>query len=355
MPIKKKRIAILFPADARELARTRVEQSRLAGTAEAFVSAGADVVSAPFADAIAGEIDARLADVDGVLVWFNPVEAGRDRSGLNAMLRSIAARGVLVSAHPDVIDKMGTKEVLYRTSSMGWGCDSRRYGSADAMRAGLPASLRVGPRVLKQMRGQSGDGVWKVALADQTAPPSSISSDTALRVRHAKRGSIEERMSLGDFIALCRPYFADAGAMIDQPYQARLHEGMIRCYVVRDKVEGFGEQMVNALYPAPAGRPESDAPQPGPRLYFPPDRADFQPLKHKLERDWIPEMCSVLGIAASDLPVLWDADFLLGPKNSDGADTYVLCEINVSSVYPFPPSALAPLVREALSRLGCHP
>jgi hypothetical protein len=159
-------------------------------------------------------------------------------------------------------------------------------------------------------------------------------------------------MRLGDFLALCAPYFAAGGAMIDQPYQSRLHEGMIRCYVVGDRVAGFGEQLINALYPAPAGRPESDAPQPGPRLYFPPDRADFQNLKNKLERDWIPEMRRVLGLSASNLPVLWDADFLLGPKDGGGADTYVLCEINVSSVYPFPPSALAPLVSEVCARVG---
>jgi hypothetical protein len=353
MTTMKYRVAIVFPADVKELARTRVEQSRLADTAEALKSAGIDVVSAPFADEIAEEIEARLAGVDVALVWFNPMEAGRDRSVLNEMLRSVAAKGVVVSAHPDVIDKMGTKDVLYRTSSMGWGCDTRRYGSLDAMQADLPASLRLGPRVLKQMRGQSGDGVWKVALADQVPPSfAAPSPDTALRVRHAKRGSVEERMSMGNFLALCRPYFAHAGAMIDQPYQTRLHEGMIRCYVVRDRVAGFGEQLVNALYPAPAGRPESDAPQPGPRLYFPPDRPDFQRLKDQLESSWIPEMCRLLGIAASDLPVLWDADFLLGPKNGDGADTYVLCEINVSSVYPFPQSAFAPLVKETLRRVG---
>jgi hypothetical protein len=355
MTMRKNRVAIVFPANAKELARTGVEQSRLAGTAEALVAAGVEVVSAPYADAIAEEIEARLAGADAVLVWFNPVEAGRDRSVLNEMLRAIAAKGAVVSAHPDVIDKMGTKDVLYRTRSMGWGCETRRYDSLDAMRVGLPDSLRLGPRVLKQMRGQSGDGVWKVALAEQVSPSSSLSPDTTLHVRHAKRGSVEERMSMGDFIALCRPYFARAGAMIDQPYQARLHEGMVRCYVVGNEVAGFGEQKVNALYPAPAGQPESAAPQPGPRLYFPPDRADFQRLKDHLERDWIPKMCRMLGITASDLPVLWDADFLLGPKNSDGTDTYVLCEINVSSVYPFSSSALAPLVKETLTRVGRTP
>ena len=125
---------------------------------------------------------------------------------------------------------------------------------------------------------------------------------------------------------------------------------MIRCYVVGGQVAGFGEQLINALYPAPAGMPSSEAPEPGPRLYFPADRADFQALKRQLETDWIAQMCELLAIHPHDLPVLWDADFIRGAKTSSGADTYVLCEINISSVYPFPPSALASLVNVATNR-----
>jgi hypothetical protein len=49
------------------------------------------------------------------------------------------------------------------------------------------------------------------------------------------------------------------------------------------------------------------------------------------------------------LPVLWDADFLYGPKTAAGEDSYVLCEINVSSVAPFPESAVAPVAKAALA------
>lgn len=339
----KHRIAIVFPADAKELAATRVDDTRLAGIAQALRSNGAEVVSAPFQEAIANEIEARLAEVSFVLVWYNPFEAGTDRSRLNAMLRSLSAKGVSVSAHPDVIDKIGTKDVLYSTRHMAWGSDIQRYASLEAMRTKLPESLKRGPRVLKQLRGQSGDGVWKVSLKESAQGP-------LLAVRHAKRDSPEQLMVLDDFLALCRPYFAHAGAMIDQAYQARLHEGMIRCYLVGNQVVGFGEQLINALYPAPSGRAENEAPQPGPRLYFPPDREDFQALKHALERDWITQMSQILELQPEDLPALWDADFMLGEKSSSGADTYALCEINVSSVYPFPPSALEPLVKEVLRR-----
>ena len=49
-----------------------------------------------------------------------------------------------------------------------------------------------------------------------------------------------------------------------------------------------------------------------------------------------------LNIDTGPLPVLWDANFLYGPKDASGEDTYVLCEINASSVAPFPDEALEP-------------
>jgi len=350
------RVAIVFPADAQEELATKVEQSRFAGVANALSAVGIEVVGAPYADAFVEHVRAQLLGVDGVLVWINPVQGGRDRSVLNAMLADIASSGVLVSANPKVIDKMGTKEVLYRTRGMSWGCDTRLYATLEAMRAELPASLVTGARVLKQIRGHSGDGVWKVELVDKTSSlQATISLETDLRVRHAKRDSVEERMALGAFLSRCELYFAGAGGMIDQAYQPRLPDGMVRCYLVGDRVAGFGEQLVNALYPAAPGPSERNAPQPGPRHYFPPTRADFQRLKQKLEREWLGELCRLLGLEKSQLPVIWDADFLYGPKSHAGGDTFVLCEINVSSVYPFPEDALAPLAAETLARIksGC--
>jgi hypothetical protein len=135
---------------------------------------------------------AQLLSVDAVLVWLNPIEGGRDRTILDAMLRDVASRGVLVSAHP-VIDRMGTKEVLHRTRSMGWGCDRRLYATADAMRIGLRDTLASGEaRVLKQLRGQSGDGVWKVPLGESAQETrGAVSTTSPVRVRHAKRRSVE--------------------------------------------------------------------------------------------------------------------------------------------------------------------
>jgi hypothetical protein len=43
-----------------------------------------------------------------------------------------------------------------------------------------------------------------------------------------------------------------------------------------------------------------------------------------METEWVPQMGQLLGIARDALPIIWDADFLYGPRTIDGADTYVL-------------------------------
>ena len=81
-----------------------------------------------------------------------------------------------------------------------------------------------------------------------------------------------------------------------------------------------------------------------------PDAAPFQALRRKMESEWTPQMMKVLGIGAESLPIIWDADFLYGPRTAAGEDTYVLCEINVSSVFAIPDAAPAAIARLARDR-----
>jgi hypothetical protein len=126
---------------------------------------------------------------------------------------------------------------------------------------------------------------------------------------------------------------------------------MIRCYMGVDKVAGFGHQYIKALIPPPPEGPDSPAAQPGPRIMHGPDAARFQVLRRKMEEEWTPQMMQVLGLDAASLPIIWDADFLYGPRNEVGEDTYVLCEINVSSCFAVPDEAPAAIARLALHRL----
>jgi len=359
MKSKHMRVAILHAENRVVGRKSSVENELFSRLFQGFADSG--VVSHPVAyhDDNCHEVEPALLQFDGVLVWVDPLEGGRDRTVLDAMLRRVASAGVFVSAHPDVILKIGTKEVLYSTREVGWGCDTHIYLTPEQMCQELPRRLASGEaRVLKQYRGNGGIGVWRVQLQSNPLIGDGrhddslvLSYDTPISVRQAIRGAYEEVIPLGALLDLYRPYFVNKGSVIDQAYQERLVEGMIRCYLAHNQVVGFGHQAVNALFPAPAGAPPSAAPQPGPRLYHPPSKPEFQSLKSKLEQDWLPAVQKRLCIDTPQLPIIWDCDFLLGKKDTLGADTYVLCEINASCVSPFPEEAIPYIVASTVARL----
>ena len=344
MTLSKSSVALLYPGDRATRDRSDPAESRFAPLFEAFARQGIQAVPAVYHDDFADEVEAQLRGVGVVLVWCNPIQDGRRRDQLDALLRRIAATGVFVSAHPDAILKLGTKDVLFETRDLPFGSDVELVHSLAQLEAELPRRLARGARVLKQHRGHSGIGVWRVELADRSA------AAPVLRVRHAQRGSAEETMTLAALLATLAPYFdaANGGHMIDQAWQPRLAEGMVRAYLVQDRVAGFGHQAVNALYPAAPGEPP---PQTSPRLYHGPELPQFQGLRQLLEQQWVALLQSRVGLPVDRLPLLWDCDFMFGERPADGAERFVLCEINVSSVAPFPPSAIAPIVAAVAARL----
>lgn len=325
------------------------EQNRLRAIFEGFEAQGARAVAIPFYEEVAVDIRKQIGELDAVLTWVDPIVAGRDRSVLDELLRDAALSGVYVSAHPDVILKMGTKDVLVQTTDTVWGSGSYAIKTPDEALRDLPARLRAGPRVLKQHRGSSGDGVWKLE-AEGDSPEAALFPVAA---RHALRGSRVEHTTLGEFIARCSGYFgafSGEGFLVDQPYFPRVGEGMTRAYMCGDRIAGFGHQYVTALAPLPPGTDETPAPPA--RVYFGPDQAQFQHLRTRLESAWIAELVEICRVEKHDLPAIWDADFLLGAKDASGADTYVLCEVNVSGVFPIPEESIPALARWTLSQVA---
>lgn len=316
-----------------------VETCKLHGVFAAFASLGAPAEPVIYSDAAADAVRDQLLDLDGVLVWVNPIEQGLDRSKLDALLLDVAAAGVWVSAHPTVILTMATKKVLVDTSEMSWGTDTRLYLSSGELREQLPLRLADGgARVLKQQRGMGGQGVWKVEL-------DGVGDDPWLLVRQATRGASSERLRLSKFAARCEPYFDVGSTMVEQPFQERISEGMIRVYLTHDKVVGFAHQYPAGLRPESAGEPP-----PG-KVFELPSAPAYRELRERMESKWVPEMQVRLDLDTHALPVIWDADFLYGPKTASGDDTYVLCEINASSTFAFPEHAMPGIARAAVDRI----
>jgi hypothetical protein len=337
------KLALLWRGDLETRRQATAVNNRWGPVFAALAALDIDAEPAVYCEEAANEVRDQLLNVDGVLVWVNPLADGRTRFELDRMLREIASRGIWVSTHPDVTQKMGVKEVLHTTRHLGWGVDTHLYRTLDAFRDEFPDRLRsAGPRVIKQNRGNGGQGVWKVEAPE---------TGDILTVLEALHGSEPMHISLSEFMANCQPYFADGGCIIDQPFQERLPDGMIRCYMGTDHVVGFGHQFIKALIPPPPEGAASPEAQSGPRIMHPATAPAFQALRRKMETEWTPQMMQLLGIEREMLPIIWDADFLFGPRSAAGEDTYVLCEINVSSVMPIPEQAPGEIARLAKERL----
>src|SRR5262249_42321257 len=222
------RVGLLWRAEWDPVPAT--ERCKLREMFAAFEVLGVPTEPVVYSDDRVESVRQQLLGLDGVLVWVNPIEQGRDRSLLDPLLDDVACAGVFVSAHPAVVLKMGTKEVLAKTQEMSWGTETQIYRTAAALREHLPGRLsHETPLVLKRHRGMGGNGVWKVQWDDV---------GTSVLAQHAAGASAPESLALAEFLERCEPYFERGGFMVEHPYQERLAEGMIRAYLTHDSVVG---------------------------------------------------------------------------------------------------------------------
>jgi hypothetical protein len=342
-------VAVVWRGDQAARHAGIASNERLRPVLDALVALGVSAIPTIYRDEVAAEVRAELLEVDGVLAWIDPIGHGEDRTRFDEILHDLSSAGVWVSAHPDTIALIGTKDVLYRTRSLGWGSDVHRYATLGQLQSQLPGRLAEGPRVVKRQRGNAGIGVWKVEVPAGWSRP--ITGATPVLVHGAEHRDTDiNEISLAAFIDVCAPYFANGGIVIDQAFQPRITEGLIRAYLVIDSVVGFSRQSADTLI-----RDKESASRvmglPSPKTMYPPDSPELARLRTDLETEWVPGLRELLDLPRARLPVLWDADFLLGPPAPDGTDTYVLCEINCSCVTPFPPAAPEHIARATVESL----
>ncbi len=336
MTMKNYSIALMIYGGSNS-SRNALTEEKYSKLATSFKENGFNVDSVIFNDAISAILAKELLKYDAVLVWVNPIEQGNDRKILDALLIELSANGCFVSAHPDTILKMGTKEILFKTKEMEFGGDIKLYTSfEDFKESFLPSAVSAGKRILKQYRGNGGNGVFKIDVAN-------IKNDS-IAVTHAT-GEDEKIFSVAGFFSAFSPYFKNNGILIDQEWNQNIINGMVRCYLSGYKVAGFGYQEVNALYPEKGKLP-------GKRYYFSEDCGLFRDLKEIMENNWVPELQKVISIENEMLPVIWDADFFINKVNTENTSKkYSLCEINVSCVSPFPESAVPFIIEETRKRI----
>ena len=209
----------------------------------------------------------------------NPISDGQDRTTLDAMLRDVASTGAL-GQRPSGRDPQDGREGGPSSHQAPWM--GHRHASL-SLRPGVPRRISAEASIGGPARPQAAVAMAAGRLEGR-ARLGNLGREL-VRVLQAVRGSVGEDMSLGDFMTRCEPYFAAEGSIVDQPFQPRLPDGMIRCYMSADKVVGFGHQLVKALIPPPPEGPASEAAQPGPRIMHPASAPAFRPCGRRWNRN----------------------------------------------------------------------
>jgi len=241
------------------------------------------------------------------------------------MLRKLSEAGVVGMPHPDAMFGYGSKDALTKlTDTHLVPEDTYVYYTIEEFKEKFPVALSLSERVLKQNRGSTGEGIWRVEVVDERdfEPGQALPDDTKIKCTEAVDNHVEMNQ-LGEFMDFCTQYIIGAnGMLVDMQFFPRIKEGEIRILLVGDK-----PIFVVHKKPADAADAFSATLFSGAKYRYD-DPADWQHLIDMFQGD-LPIITERLG--GYDLPLIWTADFILD-TNDDGSDEYVLGEMNCSCV-----------------------
>lgn len=238
-------------------------------------------------------------------------------------LRKLSENGVLGMSHPDAMEGFGAKDALTKLTKTGLVPeDTFAYYTIEDFKKNFPITLSKSPRVLKQNRGSTGEGIWRVEVLDKVEPGKKLDLKTKIKCTEAVDNHVEKR-TLGDFINFCEKYIVGKnGMLVDMKFLPRIKEGELRILLV-------GETPIFVVHKVPAkGKDTFSATLFSGAQYSYDDPSKYKELINKFKKS-LPLIIKSLG--NFDIPLIWTADFILD-YDQFGNDIYVLGEINNSCV-----------------------
>ena len=127
------------------------------------------------------------------------------------MLSKLADAGLVGMSTPADMMAYGAKDALVKLNDTPLvPDDTAAYYEVEELHNTFPTSLSYGERVLKQNRGSTGEGIWRVRLADQdlaqsVEPGTALPLDTALKCTEAVDNQTHD-YKLGAFMDFCDQY-----------------------------------------------------------------------------------------------------------------------------------------------------
>jgi glutathione synthase/RimK-type ligase-like ATP-grasp enzyme len=246
-----------------------------------------------------------------------------DETGYFQMLKELVSNGIEGLPHPDAMIAYGAKNSVERLKGTEIVPeDVYTYYDFDTLKENFPKSLAKGIRVLKQNRGSTGEGIWKVDVLNKEKYKDEIPFDALLKLTEARDNHTEEK-TLQEFLEFCIQYLeGNNGMLLDMPFLARIKEGEIRVLMLRNKA-------VNVVHKKPADQADAFSATLFSGAIYRYDEPTQWPELVRLVERMVPTIQRKLG--NYDLPLIWTADFILD-TDENGNDKYVLGEINASCV-----------------------
>lgn len=277
-----------------------------------------------YSDENRGEIYRYVVEKAGA--YISRVNPGnlQDETGYFQMLRELVANGVEGLPHPDAMISYGAKNAVEKLKDTELVPDDVvTYYDFETFKSSFPKMLSKGTRVLKQNRGSTGEGIWRVEVVNVVNnKDGSLSLNSEVKLTEAKDNHTERR-KLGEFIDFCVMYLdGPSGLLLDMPFLPRIKEGEIRVFMLR-------REPVYVVHKKPADTKDAFSATlfSGAKYeYEKPEKYATLIAKVKANLD---NLLQKLG--GYDIPLIWTLDFILD-TDSAGKDVYVLGEINASCV-----------------------
>jgi len=218
-----------------------------------------------------------MEEMDAILVRCNPGQIkadGGDQQKFDDAMRALQKKGMPVWPSPDVMEFMGAKDALTKIKDLNIGMpDTGTYYTEEEFIVGFKKTMKFQPRVIKQNRGSSGEGIWIINLKSgdycKDFGDASVEDTDELILMEANDNHVEEH-TVAEFIAWCisgrdegkgagtweskgtGKYLeggkAAGGQLTDQRFACRILEGELRFNMVNTVCLGVIHKV-----PAPGG------------------------------------------------------------------------------------------------------
>jgi len=321
--------------------------------ANGVIQAGASCEVIYYSDATHDLCKKLLDTMDGIIVRVNPGKyVDITQSKLDALLMAQRARGCTVMSTPEMMQAMGAKDALCQIANLRCGLpDTLAYYTREELEAGFKKNCAFQPRVIKQNRGSSGEGIWIIKLKSgeycSSFGEKSCEDDEVLTLMEANDNH-EEEHTVAEFIEFCvvgrteksgewtskgqGKYLEGGkeagGQLVDQRFCPRIVEGELRYNLVVDQLVGIIHKKPKEGGISAVGGTGSIY------TYYGPEEPKFNNLTDGFLKKDLPLVMPALGLSEEPVPLWWTTDFILASPEGTPTEEekWIVGEFNCSCV-----------------------